>query len=172
MHEQQERQVIEEQSLQTKTTALQQEQTTLTEVQSLSEMRNEQEQIDNLSRQLEQVGLKADQLNEISAQAKDIDITLPVIKNELVELANIIDDTVSAIHAAKDKRQDKQTQLYLLQKVATLESHIADLKDGQPCPLCGSLEHPYHTNHPHVVSDTEAEQIQQYISLTTVQCHS
>ncbi|MDX2374349.1 AAA family ATPase [Psychrobacter sp. PP-21] len=164
LHEQQERQVIEEQSLQTKTTALQQEQTTLTEVQSLSEMRNEQEQIDNLSRQLEQVGLKADQLNEISAQAKDIDITLPVIKNELVELANIIDDTVSAIHAAKDKRQDKQAQLYLLQKVATLESHIADLKDGQPCPLCGSLEHPYHTNHPHVVSDTEAEQIQQHIT--------
>jgi len=164
LHEQQERQVIEEQSLQTKTTALQQEQTALTEVQSLSEMRNEQEQIDNLSRQLEQVGLKAEQLNEISTQTKDIDITLTVIKNELVELTNIIDDTVSAIHAAKDKRQDKQTQLYLLQKVATLESHIADLKDGQPCPLCGSLEHPYHTNHPHVVSDTEADQIKQHIT--------
>jgi len=164
LHEQQERQVIEEQSLQTKTTALQQEQTALTEVQSLSEMRNEQEQIDNLSRQLEQMGLKAEQLNEISTQTKDIDITLPVIKNELVELINIIDETVSAIHAAKDKRQDKQTQLYLLQKVATLESHIADLKDGQPCPLCGSLEHPYRTNHPHVVSDTEAEQIQQHIT--------
>jgi len=164
LHEQQERQVIEEQALQNKTTALQQEQTALTEVQSLSEMRNEQEQIDNLNRQLEQMGLKADQLNEISTQAKDIDITLPVIKNELVELTNIIDDTVSAIHAAKDKRQDKQTQLYLLQKVATLESHIADLKDGQPCPLCGSLEHPYRTNHPHVVSDTEAEQIQQHIT--------
>lgn len=164
LHEQQERQVIEEQSLQTKTTALQQEQTALTEVQSLSEMRNEQEQIDNLNRQLEQMGLKAEQLNEISAQAKDIDITLPVIKNDLVELTNIIDDTVSAIHAAKDKRQDKQTQLYLLQKVATLESHIADLKDGQACPLCGSLEHPYRTNHPHVVSDTEAEQIQQHIT--------
>ncbi|MGP4716808.1 AAA family ATPase [Psychrobacter sp. T6-6] len=164
LHEQQERQVIEEQSLQTKTTALQQEQTALTEVQSLSEMRNEQEQIDNLSRQLEQMGLKAEQLNEISTHTKNIDITLPVIKNELVELINIIDDTVSAIHAAKDKRQDKQTQLYLLQKVATLESHIADLKDGQPCPLCGSLEHPYRTNHPHVVSDTEAEQIQQHIT--------
>jgi len=164
LHEQQERQVIEEQSLQTKTTALQQEQTTLTEVQSLSEMRNEQEQIDNLNRQLEQMGLKAGQLNEISAHTKNIDITLPVIKNELVELTNIIDDKVSAIHAAKDKRKDKQTQLYLLQKVATLESHIADLKDGQPCPLCGSLEHPYGENHPHLISDTEADQIKQHIT--------
>ena len=164
LHEQQEKQAIEEQALQTKTTALQQAQTALTEVQSLSEMRDEQEQIDNLNRQLEQMGLKAVKLNEISAQTKDIDTVLPVIKNELVELTNIIDDKVSAIQSAKDKRQDKQTQLYLLQKVATLENHIADLKDGQPCPLCGSLQHPYRTNHPHAVSDTEAEQIQQHIT--------
>ena len=127
-------------------------------------MRDEQEQIDDLNRQLEQIGLKADKLNEISAQTKGIDTALPVLQNELTELADIIDDIESTIHSAKDKRQDKQKQLYLLQKVATLENHIAELKEGHPCPLCGSLEHPYGANHPHVVSDTEADQIQQHIT--------
>lgn len=163
-HQHQETQVIEEKALQAQITALQQEQTALTEVQSLSEMRDEQEQIDDLNRQLEQIGLKADKLNEISAQTKGIDTALPLLQNELTELADIIDDTESTIHSAKDKRQDKQKQLYLLQKVATLENHIAELKEGHPCPLCGSLEHPYGANHPHVVSDTETEQIQQHIT--------
>ncbi|MGP5209756.1 AAA family ATPase [Psychrobacter alimentarius] len=163
-HQHQETQVIEEKALQAQITALQQEQAALTEVQSLSEMRDEQEQIDDLNRQLEQIGLKAYKLNEISAQTKGIDTALPVLQNELTKLADIIDDTESTIHSAKDKRQDKQKQLYLLQKVATLENHIAELKQGHPCPLCGSLEHPYGANHPHFVSDTETDQIQQHIT--------
>ncbi|WP_261863633.1 hypothetical protein [Psychrobacter sp. JCM 18900] len=49
-------------------------------------------------------------------------------------------------------------------KVATLENHIADLKDGHPCPLCGSLEHPYSANHPHLAQETEATQTQRQIA--------
>ncbi|MGE6795449.1 AAA family ATPase [Psychrobacter okhotskensis] len=164
LHQQQKRQITEEKALQAKVTTLQQEQITLTQVQSLADMRDEQEQIDGLNRQLEQIELKADKWHEISAQIKDIDTALPVIQDDLVTLADIITDKTSTIHSAKDKRQDKQKQLYLLQKVATLENHIAELKDGHPCPLCGSLKHPYSANHPHVVSDTEADQIQKHIT--------
>ncbi len=28
-------------------------------------------------------------------------------------------------------------------KIASLEAHRADLENGKPCPLCGSLDHPY-----------------------------
>lgn len=164
LHQQQEEQANKEKALQVETKALQQQQTALIQVQSLADIRQEQEQIDGLNRQLEQIELKADKWHEISEQIKDIDTALPAIQDDLVALADIIADKTHTIQSTKDKRQDKQTQLYLLQKVATLESHIADLKDGHPCPLCGSLEHPYGANHPYLVSDTEADQIQQHIT--------
>lgn len=163
LHHQQKDQADKEEALQVDTKRLQQQQIALIQVQSLADMRQEQEQIDDLNRQLEHIESKADKLNELRVQIKDIDTALPAIQDNLIALANLIADKTSTIQSTKDKRQDKQTQLYLLQKVATLESHIADLKDGHPCPLCGSLEHPYGENHPHLVSDTEADQMQQQI---------
>jgi len=151
-------------SIQDKLAALQQEQAALTQVQSLVDMRDEQEQIDGINRQLDQVSVKAKQHDELSVQVEKIDAVLPVMSNDLTKLASLIADNESAISAAKEKRQDKQTQLHLLQKVAKLEDYIADLKDGHPCPLCGSLEHPYSADHPHLIPDTEADQTQQQIT--------
>ncbi|MEL0619461.1 AAA family ATPase [Psychrobacter proteolyticus] len=151
-------------SIQDKLAALQQEQAALTQVQSLADMRDEQEQIDDINRQLDQASVKTKQLKDLSVQVEKIDAVLPVMSNDLTKLAGLIADNESAISAAKDKRQDKQTQLHLLQKVAKLEDYIADLKDGHPCPLCGSLEHPYSADHPHLTQETEATQTQQQIT--------
>lgn len=151
-------------SIQDKLAALQQEQAALTQVQSLADMRDEQEQIDDINRQLDQVSVKAKQQDELSVQVEKIVATLPVMSNDLTKLAGLIADNESAISAAKEKRQDKQAQLHLLQKVAKLEDYIADLKDGHPCPLCGSLEHPYSADHPHLIQETEATQTQRQIA--------
>lgn len=150
-------------TMQDKLAALQQEQSILTQVQSLADMRDEQEQIDDLSSQIGQMSFKTQQRNGLSVQTKEIDTALPVIHSELEKLSSIITDNESALKSAKDKRQDKQTQLHLLQKVATLENYIAELKDGHPCPLCGALEHPYSVNHPHLAHETEAAQTQRQI---------
>ncbi|WP_394123492.1 SbcC/MukB-like Walker B domain-containing protein [Psychrobacter nivimaris] len=151
-------------SIQDKLAALQQEQAALTQVQSLADMRDEQDQIDDINRQLDQASVKTKQLDEVSVQVEKIVATLPVMSNDLNKLAGLIANNESAISAAKEKRQDKQTQLHLLQKVAKLEDYIADLKDGSPCPLCGSLEHPYSADHPHLVQETEATQTQRQIA--------
>ena len=151
-------------SIQDKLAALQQEQAALTQVQSLADMRDEQEQIDDINRQLDQVSVKTKQLDELSVQVEKIVATLPVMSNDLKKLAGLIADNESALGAAKDKRQDKHTQLHLLQKVAKLEDYIADLKDGHPCPLCGALEHPYSEDHPHLAQETEATQTQRQIA--------
>jgi len=151
-------------SMQNELLALQQEQAALTQVQSLVDMRDKQEQIDDINRQLDQVNVKTKQLDELSVQVEKIVVTLPVMSNDLKNLAGLIADNESALGAAKEKRQDKQTQLHLLQKVAKLEDYIADLKDGHPCPLCGSLEHPYSEDHPHLAQETEATPTQRQIA--------
>ena len=50
--------------------------------------------------------------------------------------------------------KDLQTKRDLEQRIANYEQARGSLKDNEPCPLCGSIEHPYVTQAP-VESDTE-----------------
>ncbi len=145
-------------------TALQKRQTALIQAQSLAEIRGEQEQIDPLNTQIEQLSFKIEQLDAQATQSRKIKASLPAIDEDLAARASTITNNESALLDAKDKRQDKQKLLDAAQQVARLEHYIAQLKDGNPCPLCGALEHPYRDQHPHLQSDTQTSHIQQQIA--------
>ena len=147
-----------------KLSVLQQQQLVLLHAQSLADMRRDQEQIDYINSQIEPISFKTQQLYELSGQLKHIQTNLPLIISELTTLATAITEKESALKSAKDKRQDKQTNLNLLRQVATLEDYIGDLKDNHPCPLCGALEHPYRSNHPHLLGESKIVQLQQHIT--------
>ncbi|HAR74668.1 MAG TPA: exonuclease SbcD, partial [Psychrobacter sp.] len=74
----------------------------------------------------------------------------------------VLDDLITThradIQSTKLRKQDKQTHLHLLQKVAKLEDYIVELKDGTPCPLCGAHEHPYAEHHPLLDSQSNDKQ--------------
>ena len=69
-------------------------------------------------------------------------------------LATLLDGFLSGAQTAKDSldkaTKEAKAKLDALKKkldqaklVASLESHRPHLNEGQPCPLCGALEHPY-----------------------------
>ena len=128
--------------------SLQQQQAALTQKQPIANIRSEQEQVDHIIAQIVQASFKRQQLSELATQIKKTHLSVPLLKRELTTLAGLIAGQQSDIQDAKLKRQDKQTHLNLLKKVAKLEDYIAELEEGTPCPLCGAHEHPYGKNHP------------------------
>ncbi|WP_372843989.1 AAA family ATPase [Psychrobacter sp.] len=137
---------------------LQQQQAVITQDQPLSSMRGEQEQIDQIITQIEQIKFKITQRSELSTQIHNINLALPILNQELTVLDDLIATHRADIQNTKLKKQDKQTHLHLLQKVARLEDYILELEDGIPCPLCGAHEHPYGEHHPLLDSQIDNKQ--------------
>ena len=121
---------------------LQQQQQQVLATTSLADQRAEQQQIEHIISQIEPLRYSNQQLSTLTSQIKNLQSSQPSISDTLATLKASIADTEEAIKVAKDKRLEKQTQLTLLQKVASLEHYIDELENGQPCPLCGALEHP------------------------------
>lgn len=145
--------------------ALQDKQADLTKEQSLSAIRDEQEQIEHTHSQIEQVGFKAQHIGALASQINQINTALPTINDALTKLAASITDNETLMADANNRRQDKQKLLDSWQQVASLERYITQLKDGDPCPLCGAREHPYSAHHPVLNKEqSDVAQTQQQIS--------
>lgn len=145
--------------------ALQDKQAGLTKEQSLADIRAEQEQLEHIGSRIEQVSFKIQQIDALALQINKINTTLPAINNAVTKMAAAISDNETAIVDAKERRQDKQKLLDSWQQMASLEHYISQLKAGEPCPLCGALEHPYSARHPVLNKEqSDVAQTQQQIS--------
>ena len=67
-------------------------------------------------------------------------------KQELTGRNQKIDELLGTFDLEKlDKEVETLTESYTLMTSENWELHRHSLKDGEPCPLCGSREHPYHS---------------------------
>lgn len=82
--------------------------------------------IEKINNQLEGLALSIDFLNDdLEKQKRNL--------SGLMEQGALTDELVHRI----------ETTLYLYTRVKSLEEERKKLEDGKPCPLCGSLEHPF-----------------------------
>ncbi|MDR0634900.1 MAG: AAA family ATPase [Azoarcus sp.] len=58
-------------------------------------------------------------------------------------LAQALESYAEKQHGLENERELLETQWHLLQRIEALEAARHQLQDGQPCPLCGALSHPY-----------------------------
>lgn len=90
--------------------------------------------------------------------------TLKQWKQDLEQLRKQKKEQNQALEIVLNKRlireivQEKESlmrELVLVQRIASLEEHRHSLVDGQACPLCGSLDHPYALGNTPKVSELE-----------------
>jgi len=84
-------------------------------------------------------------------QAKILDLQRQI---ESLQAESVRADLV--LYAAIEKEALLQKQANLEHRIQSLEAHRAALQDDEPCPLCGSLDHPYASVFPTIASDGDA----------------
>ena len=115
-------------------------------------------------------------LNQAKEQSISIDKTnseVDVIKLQINRLKEQIPELNQQIIHTESQKLELENKISLLQEniqlaktIQSLEQHRLSLKDEEPCPLCGSLEHPYINNNP-ILGNREQELEEFKLILTT-----
>lgn len=97
------------------------------------------------------------------SSVESLQIKVDTIQAKILDLHHRIEsrqaESVKAdlfLCAAIEKEALLQKQANLEQRIQSLEAHRAALQDDEPCPLCGSLDHPYASVNPTIASDGDA----------------
>lgn len=99
-------------------------------------LRTELEKARKAEQAVQKILLLKEELNRIIKEKE-------VIKPELSELPEKIKLEQVRKVSLKQKVQNLHLERENIQLRKSLESHRAHLEEGKPCPLCGSLDHPY-----------------------------
>ena len=87
-----------------------------------------------------------DTVKEISKNVTEIDNyekSLVTLKQSENKLSEMILENKKNLEALEEKIISLEERIKLVSVVQNLEAHRKLLKDGEKCPLCGALEHPY-----------------------------
>lgn len=136
---------------------MQQQQKQLLGSNEASHLRQQLNQLDDSRHTLDSISTELNRLSQQDTALETMATKLPEFAATVPQITANIAQQQQALEQLKQKHQDQQQKLELMQKVAQLESKLEDyitlLEQGNPCPLCGSTEHPYSDNHPQLLQD-------------------
>jgi len=112
--------------------------------------------LEDQSRELEQKEEEEKEIlakrNEASGKLQKSQEAIQKAKEELDQIQKGVDQSQETLTAILDGRLLREhkgekdslvKERYYLRRIESLEEQRAELKEGEPCPLCGSLDHPY-----------------------------
>lgn len=110
--------------------------------------------------QLKELHHAVQHIHETTQQVKHEQEKLIGYKKNLSTAQQLLDKTKTIAEQQKEKLQLLRKQKEDALTIAALEEHRAKLTDGDPCPLCGSTNHPYSIHTPESAFDAIDQQIE------------
>ncbi len=104
--------------------------------QRLEQLREQSGQVRQQLSQAEQRCLLKDEKTALLGEIAELQVKLAGLVAALPIQEKLVAEKLAAI-------EQEQERKILLDRIASLEAHRQALSSGQPCPLCGSEEHPY-----------------------------
>lgn len=83
------------------------------------------------------------QIDPLDRQISELETAIAVISHQLEGQKSVAEQAKMNHTQADYELQLRREHLGLAVRMASLEEHRAMLKEGEECPLCGSIEHPY-----------------------------
>lgn len=96
----------------------------------------------NNSHTLEKLIDNAHQQRTLARQIRELDTRQQQYRNDLTQLQQQRSHIAEQLHLLHTQLADREKLLQQEQRIAQLEDYRAQLQANQPCPLCGSPEHP------------------------------
>lgn len=100
---------------------------------------------------------KVEQSEKLKIENNAIDTWILQNKPEIESLSKSLEESSIFIKSLEDKIEVISQKKDKWVAIASMEDHRSKLEDGQPCPLCGSYDHPYAESIPLKVLDFELE---------------
>lgn len=126
----------------------------------LSAWRDDQMQLTSQLDRLDRAGENATRLTELRRQLEQQETTRAGLAATATDLAAALEKVQSTLPALQEQQTRLEDELARLQQITALEELRHQLHDGEPCPLCGALAHPYATE-TLATPDATREQLQQ-----------
>ncbi|MDD5723741.1 MAG: AAA family ATPase [Syntrophales bacterium] len=109
----------------------------------ISEWRSEKDAIKEREGLLVRTGEVIERIDKTSVALESLCKSLEVLTTGHAELSNKIETCTDKKSLLEKDIENRETQVSLLSRIRDLEEDRKRLEDGVPCPLCGSVDHPY-----------------------------
>jgi DNA repair protein SbcC/Rad50 len=130
--------------------------------------RQEQEQIEAQRTQLSTLRERLQQRNILQETIESLQHSNGELTGQLKALAESLDDSAALVKAHARTLAALRQQQAQQQRILSLEQQRQQLLDGEPCPLCGSIEHPF-ADHQPAPNDLQSDLDQTQIMLQSAQ---
>lgn len=85
--------------------------------------------------------------------------TLQQLDTQIQEISSALENRLEILQLTNETIKQLNDYIQLARTVQSLDEHRIQLKDGEPCPLCGSTEHPFAQGNVPRIADKEKELI-------------